>query len=73
MQKQLHLCIYFVTVATQIQTVSRSDGHCSHPNQSVCSPDSGSAPSDDLDSPECQRSQWQDERQRQIPSEDLVT
>ncbi|XP_058619938.1 uncharacterized protein LOC131532373 isoform X2 [Onychostoma macrolepis] len=45
--------------ATQIQSVSRSDG--------------GSAPRDDLDSPECQRRPGHlDEPQRQIPSEDLV-
>ncbi|XP_058619937.1 uncharacterized protein LOC131532373 isoform X1 [Onychostoma macrolepis] len=48
-----------VTIATQIQSVSRSDG--------------GSAPRDDLDSPECQRRPGHlDEPQRQIPSEDLV-
>ncbi len=46
-----------VNVATQ--SVSRSDG--------------GSAPRDDLYSPECQRRPCQlDELQRQIPSEDLV-
>ncbi len=30
--KKKNLCIYLVTVATQIQTVSKSDGHCSHPD-----------------------------------------
>ncbi len=49
-----------VTVATQIQTVSRSDG--------------GSAPRDDLYSPEHQRRPGHlDEPQRLIPSEDPVT
>ncbi len=49
-----------VTVATQIQTVSRSDG--------------GSAPRDDLYSPERQRRPGQlDEPQRLIPSEDPVS
>ncbi len=48
-----------MNVATRIQSVSRSDG--------------GSAPRDDLYSPECQRRPCQlDELQRQIPSEDLV-
>ncbi len=42
--------------------------------QSVFSPDGGSAPRDDLYSPECQQRPGQlDEPQRQIPSEDLVT
>ncbi len=46
-----------VTAATRIQSVSRSDG--------------GSAPRDDLYSPECQRRPGQlDEPQRLIPSED---
>ncbi len=41
---------------------------------SVSSPDGGSAPRDDLYSPECQRrSEQLDEPQRQIPSEDLVS
>ncbi len=41
---------------------------------SVSSPDGGSAPRDDLYSPECQRRSGQlDEPQRQIPSEDLVS
>ncbi|KAL0198775.1 hypothetical protein M9458_007315, partial [Cirrhinus mrigala] len=49
-----------VTIATQIQSVSRSDG--------------GSTPRDDLYSPECQRRPRQlDELQRRIPSKDLVT
>ncbi len=49
-----------VTVATQIQSVSRSDG--------------GSAPRDDLYSPERQRRPGHlDEPQRQTPSEDPVT
>ncbi len=49
-----------VTAVTRIQSVSRSDG--------------GSAPRDDLYSPECQRRpRHLDEPQRQIPSEDLVT
>ncbi len=48
-----------MNVATRIQSVSRSDG--------------GSAPRDDLYSPECQQRSCQlDELQRQIPSEDLV-
>ncbi len=48
-----------VTAVTQIQSVSRSDG--------------GSAPRDDLYSPERQRRPRQlDEPQRQIPSEDPV-
>ncbi len=48
-----------VTVATQIQSVSRSDG--------------GSAPRDELYSPEHrQRPGHLDEPQRQTPSEDLV-
>ncbi|XP_058626682.1 uncharacterized protein LOC131537338 isoform X2 [Onychostoma macrolepis] len=48
------------TSATQIQSVSRSDG--------------GLAPRDDLYSPERQRRSGQlDEPQRQIPSEELVT
>ncbi|KAL0171015.1 hypothetical protein M9458_035611, partial [Cirrhinus mrigala] len=42
--------------------------------QSVPSPDGGSAPRDDLYSPECQRRPHRlDEPQRRIPSEDLVT
>ncbi|KAL0199251.1 hypothetical protein M9458_007791 [Cirrhinus mrigala] len=49
-----------VTAVLQIQSVSRPDG--------------GSAPRDDLYSPECQRRPHQlDEPQRRIPSEDLVT
>ncbi len=41
---------------------------------SVSSPDGGSAPRDDLYSPECHRRLGQlDEPQRQIPSEDLVS
>ncbi len=48
--------------------------HRSHPIQSVSSPDGGSAPRDDLYSPEHQqRSGHLDEPQRPIPSEDLVT
>ncbi len=47
-----------VNVATQIQSISRPDG--------------GSAPRDDLYSPECQRRPCQlDELQRQIPCKDL--
>ncbi len=53
-----------VTIATQIQSVSRSDGSSSH---------DGSAPGDDLYSPECQRRPCQlDELQRQNSSEDLI-
>ncbi len=56
-----------VTAVTRIQTVSRSDGHCSHPIQSVSRSDCGSAPRDDLYSPE---RQWRpghlDEPQWQI-------
>ncbi len=49
-----------VTAVTRIQSVSRSDG--------------GSAPRDDLYSPERQQRPGQlDEPKRQIPSEDLVT
>ncbi len=64
------------TVASQIQSISRSNGHCSHLIQSVSRSDGGSAPRDDLYSPECQwRPGHLDEPQRQIPipSEDLVT
>ncbi|KAL0149361.1 hypothetical protein M9458_055399, partial [Cirrhinus mrigala] len=42
--------------------------------QSVPSPDSGSAPREDFESPECQwRPHRLDEPQRRIPSGDLVT
>ncbi len=49
-------------------------GHCSHQIQSVSRSDDGSAPGDDLYSPDRQRSLGHiDEPQRQISSEDLVT
>ncbi len=57
-----------VTVATQIQSISRPDV------QSVSRLDSGSAPRDNLYSPERQRRPGHlDEPQRPIPSEDPVT
>ena len=49
-------------------------GYRSHQIQSVSSPDGGSAPRDDVYSPEFQQGPGQlDEPQRQIPSEDLVS
>ncbi len=61
-----------VTIGTQTQTVSRSDGHRSHPDPVHIQ--IRSAPRDDLYSPESQQRPGQlDEPQRLIPSEDPVS
>ncbi len=64
--------VFFIMVRNTTQR-SRID-HCSHQIQSVSRSDDGSAPRDDLYSPDRQWSLGHiDEPQRQISSEDLVT
>ncbi len=58
-----------VTVATRTQSVSRSDGHCSHPDPVRIQ----SRWWRQLYSPECQQKPCQlDELQKEIPSEGLI-